>query len=212
MSAFTDKVASQCLEEFKRFKNGKGRENVDPFSGFVGEYWKIGLNNSNINGKTTFQDKNGKPFRPAWSAAFISFIMRKAGAGNAFFYHEGHIHYVVKAIRDAKAADAAAKFLGRDPSKHVPKVGDIINAGRGASKNATFANVLSKYGKKSVPDGNFMPSHSDIVTSVDPTKRQLTTIGGNVDVDTVGSKIWKLNADGTLVKGPSLICVIECLL
>ena len=119
---------------------------------------------------------------------------------------------MVKAIRDAKAADATAKFLGRDPSKHVPKVGDIISAGRGASKNVTFANVLSKYGKKPVPNGNFMPSHSDIVTSVDPNKKQLTTIGGNVDVDTVGSKTWKLNADGTLVKGPSLICVIECLL
>jgi hypothetical protein len=208
MSAFTDKVAGQCLEEFKRFKNGKGLENVDPFAGFVGEYWKIGVKNPNINGKTTFQSRKG-PFRPAWSSAFISFIMRQAGAGDAFFYHEAHIHYVVKAIRDANTPGTTAKFLGRDPTKHKPKVGDIINAGRSESKAVTFKNVLAKYGKKAVPDGNFMSSHSDIVVSVG--NGSLRTIGGNVE-DTVGEKIWKLNKDGTLAKGPSLICVIDCLL
>ena len=209
MSAFTDKVEAQCRVELKRFKNGKGRENIDPFSGFVGEYWKIGVKNPNINGKTTFQGKKG-PFRPAWSSAFVSFIMRTAGAGTAFFYHEAHIHYVVKAIRDAKTPGTMAKFLGRDPETFAPKVGDIINAGRAESKNVTFKDVLAKYGKKPVPDGNFMSSHSDIVVSVDG--KTLTTVGGNVEVDTVGEKTWKLNAAGTLVKGPSLICVIECLL
>lgn len=208
MSAFTDKVAKQCLEEFKRFKNGKGRENVDPFSDFVGEYWKIGLGNPNINGKTTFQTKKG-PVRPAWSSAFISFIMRQAGAGNAFVYSEAHIHYVVQALRDAKASGNPAKFLGRNPETHKPKVGDIINAGRAESKSVRFNNVLSKYGPKQVPKGNFMSTHSDIVVEVADGK--LFTIGGNVEVDTVGRKEWKLK-DGKLVKGPSLICVIECLL
>jgi hypothetical protein len=211
MSDFTDKVVKQCLNEFERFEEGKGRETKDPFAGFVGEYWSFGLKNKNIDGRTTFQDAKGKSFRPAWSAAFVSFIMRKAGAGDAFFYHEGHIHYVVKAIRDARTQGSTSKFLGRDPKKQVPKVGDLINAGRGAAKSVTFKDVLAKYGKDEVPKGNFMPSHTDIVISVDPGK-SLTTMGGNVDTDTVGEKTWKLNSDGTLVKGPSLICVIECLL
>ena len=167
MSAFTDKVASQCLTEFARFNNGKGKETKDPFAGFVGEYWSFGLNNHNIDGRTTFEDSNGKPFRPAWSAAFICFIMRKSGAGDAFFYDEGHIQYVVKAIRDAKVAGTTAKFLGRNPKTQVPKVGDLINAGRAEAKSVTFANVLSKYGTKPVPNGNFLPSHSDIVIAVD---------------------------------------------
>jgi hypothetical protein len=210
MSAFTDKVAQQCLTEFARFNNGTGKETKDPFAGFVGEYWKGGLKINNIDGRTTFHDDKGNPFRPAWSAAFISFIMRKSGAGDAFFYNEGHIHYVVKAIRDAKAG-TPAKFLGRDPRTQVPKVGDLINAGRGAAKGVTFATVLSKYGNKEVPNGNFLPSHSDIVIAVDANRKRLTTMGGNVD-DTVGKKTWDLKADGTLVKGKSLICVIECLL
>ena len=211
MSAFTDAVAKQCLDQFKRFNNGKGTETKDPFAGFVGEFWKQGLKINNIDGRTTFQDSSGNPFRPAWSAAFISFIMRTAGAGNAFFYSEAHIHYAVKAIRDAKAQDSTAKFLGRDPTTQAPKVGDLLTAGRGASKDVTFSNVLQKYGPKKVPLGNFMTTHSDIVIAVDPAKKQLTTIGGNVE-DAVGKKTWALKANGTLVKGPSLICVIECLL
>jgi hypothetical protein len=212
MSAFTDKVRENCLEEFKRFENGKGRETKDPFAGFVGEYWKTGLKINNIDGRTTFQDRNGQPFRPAWSAAFISFIMRKSGAGNAFFYSQAHIHYAVKAIRDAKVPDSKAKFLGRDPTTYAPKVGDLITAGRGATAGLTFSKVLQKYGAKDVPNGNFISTHSDIVVDVDHAKKRLTTIGGNVSVDTVGERILALKADGTLVKGPSFICVIECLL
>jgi len=41
MSAFSDKVVSQCLTEFARFKNGKGRETKEPFAGFVREYLGI---------------------------------------------------------------------------------------------------------------------------------------------------------------------------
>jgi hypothetical protein len=212
MSAFTDKVAAQCRTELARFKNGRGRETNDPFAGFVGEYWTIGVKNKNIDGRTTFQDGNGHPFRPAWSAAFISFIMRQSGAGTQFYYHEGHIHYVVKAIRDAKDANSTAKFLGRNPKTYAPKVGDVINAGRGTARAVTFSDVLTKYGRKDVDKGNFLPSHSDIVIDVDLANRQLITVGGNVEVDTVGKKTWTLKADGTLQKGPSLICVIECLL
>lgn len=212
MSAFTDKAAAQCLTEFKRFKNGKGKENEKPFSGFVGEYWSFGLNIKNIDGATTFQDAKGKPFRPAWSSAFISFVMRKSGAGKAFFYSEAHIHYVVKAIRDAKAGDGAAKFMGRDPTTYAPKVGDLINAGRGTSASVRFSNVLKKYGNEPAGKGNFMPTHSDIVVEVDKAGKKLVTVGGNVGVDTVGQKTWTLKKDGTLTKGSTLICVIETLL
>lgn len=211
MSAFTERVAAQCMIELGRFNNGRGRETRDPFAGFVGEYWETGLKKKNIDGRTTFQDNKGNPFRPAWSSAFISFIMRTSGAGSHFLYHEGHIHYVVKALRDARGR-ADARFIGRDPRVHVPKVGDLINGGRGVARNVTFANVLPKYGPRKVDQGNFLPTHSDIVVEINPAKRQLTTVGGNVEVDTVGLKTWDLKADGTLKKGASLICVIECLL
>lgn len=210
MTQFADKVVQQCLSEFNRFNKGKGRETKDPYAGYVGEYWAVGVKKNNIDGRTTFQ-QDGVPFRPAWSSAFISFVMRKCGADETFLYHEAHIHYVVKAIRDAKGGHSS-KFLGRDPASYVPKLGDIINGGRGKARTVTYSTVLTRYGRKAVGKGNFLPTHSDIVVEVDATKRELITIGGNVETDTVGKKIWKLKSDGTLAKGPPLICVIECLL
>jgi hypothetical protein len=207
MTAFTDKVSAQCWSEYKRFDNGKGRETDAPYAGYVGEYWSFGLKHKNIDGRTTF---NG--IRPPWSSAFICYIMRKSGAGSAFFYQEAHIHYVVKAIQDARQNPPTAKFLGRDPVSYAPKVGDLINEGRADAAQVTYKTVLKKYGTKAPPDGNFMPSHSDIVVAVDLPNRRLTTIGGNVGTDTVNTKSWALKADGTLAKGPTLICVVECLL
>lgn len=211
MSNFTTDIAARCQAELVRWNNGKGRETQDPFYLYVGEYWSFGVKNPNIDGRTVYQDKKGKTYRPAWSSAFVSYIYRKAGAGAEFYYKDAHIHYVVKAIRDA-AAGGTAKFLGRDPSASAPKVGDIINAHRGEGTMVTYQNVLSRYGKKVVPDGNFLPTHSDIVVGVDLANGLLRTIGGNVSIDTVGEKSWKLNANGTLKDGPKLICVVECLL
>jgi hypothetical protein len=212
MSAFTDDAVKQCKIEFKRFDEGKGRETKHPFSGFVGEYWKEGLKIKSIDGNTTFQDNKGNKFRPAWSSAFISFIMRKSGAGTKFLYSEAHVHYVVQAIRDAKDPNTKAKFLGRNPKLYAPKIGDIINEGRQDDKDVTFSSVLAKYGSKDAPDGRFIATHSDIVIAFDAANNSLTTIGGNVATDTVGDKTWQLKSDGTLKKGATLICVIECLL
>jgi hypothetical protein len=53
MSAFTNKVVSQCLTEFARFKNGKGWETKNPFAGFVREYWDFGLKKKGIDGRRT---------------------------------------------------------------------------------------------------------------------------------------------------------------
>jgi hypothetical protein len=210
MSAFTAEVAQRAMSELKRWNNGKGRETADPFCAYVGEYWSFGLKNAHINGRTTYQDKKGNTYRPAWSSAFISFIMKKSGAGSEFYYHEGHIHYVVKAMRDASAPQPTAKFLARDPTAYAPKVGDIINAGRGAAKSLRYGTVLNAYGGAVVPYGAFQPSHSDIVVAV--SKGKVVTIGGNVEPDTVGEKTWRLRPDGTLVKGGEIITVIECLL
>lgn len=211
MSTFTDQLVAQAEHEYEKFDLGKGRETDDPYCQYVGKYWSIGLKNPNIDGRTTYQDSKGKPFRPAWSAAFISFNIRCAGATESqFLFSEGHIHYVVDAIRDAKAENETVAYWGRDPKTYKPKVGDLINEGRDTAKNVTYATVLGKYGSASAPKGNFMPTHSDIVVAIDEAKGIVTTIGGNVSVDTVGKKEWQLDGSGLLVKKDKLICVLEC--
>jgi hypothetical protein len=70
--------------------------------------------------------------------------------------------------------------------------------------------VLKEYGNAVAPKGNFLPTHSDVVVSVDRAKGKLTTIGGNVSIDTVGLKKWEIDPSGLLKKRNELICVLEC--
>src|SRR5947209_19846827 len=63
----------------------------------VGEYWWLGLPLGEPDqGFTGIHDGNGRVFQPqedenyAWSAAFIDYVMRMAGAGNRFYYSPTH--------------------------------------------------------------------------------------------------------------------------
>jgi len=211
MSNFTVAVAKFVNEELERWGDGAGRETDAPYSSYVAEYWKVGLPIINRNGNTTEIGADGKSSRPPWSAAFVSYIMRKSGAGDEFLYSEAHGHYVIKAICAANTNPIIAKFIGHHPAKYKPKVGDLISAERGYARNYNFQSAQDNYGPKPVPRGHFF-SHSDIVVDVDAVARTLKTVGGNVTPDTVAKKTWRLKQDGTLVQGASLICVVECLL
>jgi hypothetical protein len=63
-------------------------------------------------------------FKTPWSAAFISFCMRKGGAGASFAYSGRHSVYISKAINDRGKENAA--FWGFRLSEYAPQVGDII--------------------------------------------------------------------------------------
>lgn len=211
MSGFTDNLIGQAMHEYERFLEGNGHETDDPFCGYVGKYWSVGLKISGIDGRTTYQDAKGKTYRPAWSAAFIGYVIRCAGATESqFLFSEAHVHYVVDAIRDTKANNTTVAYLGRDPRTYAPKVGDLINAGRGSAAGITYDTVLQAYGPEAAPKGNFLPSHSDVVVEVDPKKGRLITIGGNVSVDTVGRKVWQIDQQGRLAKAATLIAVLDC--
>ena len=72
----------------------------------VGEYWWLGLNRDAPEARWTGKhDGHGAIFPPeddgdfAWSAAFISYIMRISGAGPAFPYAADHAFYINAAKR-----------------------------------------------------------------------------------------------------------------
>src|SRR5580704_16169011 len=67
----------------------------------VGEYWFVGMNPGAPESRWTGKhDEYGREFSPendgnyAWSAAFISYVMRLAGAGNGFPYAPDHAVYI----------------------------------------------------------------------------------------------------------------------
>ncbi len=152
----------------------------------VGLYWWLGLNANTPESRWTGKhDSNGAPFPPdrdatyAWSAAFISYVMRMSGAGPVFPYAAAHADY----INAAKSGNAL--LHAERPTTYAPREGDLICAGRASARAITF---------DALPAPRF-PSHCDIVTHATPTL--LTVIGGNV-ADAVTARQIPIDANGLL--------------
>lgn len=143
----------------------------------VGEYWWVGLavdpsrrppREESWTGK---HDENGGLFpalddgRYAWSAAFISYVMRIAGAGPRFPYAANHATYV-----NAAAARQSPILEALPPDRYAPRAGDLICFGRMSARALKFADL---------PTASGWPGHCAIVVGIEPGR--LAVIGGNVD-------------------------------
>ena len=142
----------------------------------VGLYWWLGMNESNPTAAWTGEhDASGIIFAPdndgsfAWSAAFISFVMRMAGAGPAFPYSESHSVYINAAVEETQSHLGQYAIQAEPPNAYAPVVGDLICFGRNGAANLTYAQL---------PTGRFT-GHCGIVVA--KTTGQISIIGGNVE-------------------------------
>jgi Uncharacterized protein conserved in bacteria (DUF2272) len=155
----------------------------------VGLYWWLGLDPSWREAAWTgIHDENGQVFPAgrdgffAWSAAFISYVMRMAGAGSSFPYSATHADYIDAAARH----DPGVALTAERVEVYAPQRGDLICLWRG--RPVTFDQL---------PTDKF-PGHCDLVVDIKPG--QLDVIGGNVD-NAVAMKYIPVTADGHLA-GP----------
>ncbi|MCB8880457.1 DUF2272 domain-containing protein [Acidisoma cellulosilytica] len=142
----------------------------------VGLYWWLGMNESNPTSAWTGQhDASGVVFSPdvdgsfAWSAAFISFVMRMAGAGPSFPYAESHSVYINAAVEESLNQSGQYAIQAEAPNAYAPVVGDLICFGRNGAAALTYAQL---------PAGRYT-SHCGIVVAKAPD--QISIIGGNVE-------------------------------
>jgi hypothetical protein len=142
----------------------------------VGEYWFEGQDATDPSHAWTGKhDAKGREFPPAmgddyaWSAAFVSYVMRIAGAGKQFPYSPSHHVYIDIAARMTRGEPGAWAIRAADPALVAPAPGDLICAGRGAARFLRYTNL---------PAGRFT-GHCDIVT--EDTPLGWAVIGGNVD-------------------------------
>lgn len=145
----------------------------------VGEYWWIGMDPGMKEGSYTGKhNSNGTVFNfindgnYAWSAAFISYIMRIAGANDRFPYSPNHSTYI-----NAAASGTSPVLRGHDPATYAPKLGDMICTARGKNRNTIRFNTLpTTYG---------FPAHCGIVVmtnqNMQPFGKEISIIGGNVN-------------------------------
>ncbi|CAP54682.1 DUF2272 domain-containing protein [Gluconacetobacter diazotrophicus] len=160
----------------------------------VGEYWWIGQDPGETEvGWTGKHAADGQITDfvhdgfYAWSAAFISYVMRVAGANDRFAYSPNHSTYI-----NAAAAGTESGVRAQDPAVYAPALGDLICVGRGASKRVRFADLPTQYG---------FPAHCGFVVATGqngpPFGRQISIIGGNVD-DAVTLTHVPVGPDGKL--------------
>ena len=143
----------------------------------VGEYWWEGMNTGEPDAAWTGKhDARGQVFPVArngdyaWSAAFISYVMRIAGAGPAFPYAPDHATYINYAARAALGKIRDPLLIAENPATYAPRLGDLACIGRGKARGLTFAALPTTY--------NF-PAHCGIITGGGPG--DVDIIGGNVD-------------------------------
>jgi hypothetical protein len=160
----------------------------------VGEYWWLGQNATEPDAAWTGKhDAHGQEFPAdqdgdyAWSAAFISYVMRIAGAGTRFPYSPTHATYIDIARDMSLGRTSGWVVWAEPPDGYAPVAGDLICTGRGSADNLRFGDL---------PAPRF-PGHCDIV--VDTSGGQLSVIGGNVD-DAVTMKHVPVTANGQLAE------------
>jgi len=163
----------------------------------VGEYWWLGMNAGSPEAAWTGEhDAQGNIFPAnvdgdyAWSAAFVSYVMRMAGAVGGFPYSASHSTYINIAKQMALHQTSGWIITAERPDTYAPVPGDLICLGRGSARSLTYDDL---------PAGAF-PGHCDIVVDAQ-TPGMISVIGGNVDDAVTMKHVPVTAADGKLA-GP----------
>lgn len=209
--SFQSELVTACKAELIRFD---GRDETDPtVFDILMEYWMEGAGFSKPAARKAIRK------RTAWSAAFISFVVKKAlkesRSRAAFAFNGSHSVYIGAAIRNDFNAARPPAFFGVPPrgvGAEKVQVGDIFGATRALSIPDYEAALRAARNK----DTYF--SHCDVAIEVGGGT--VTSIGGNVS-NSVTQRTVALDNDGFLpvrpfkkddagqvVSGP-FICVIK---
>jgi hypothetical protein len=167
----------------------------------VGEYWWLGLNASSAEAAWTGKhDGHGAVFSPdidgdyAWSAAFISYVMRIAGAGPRFPYSADHADYINAARRFSLGQETTWVIAAERVQDYAPRPGDLICFGRGKAKGLRYEDL---------PTADLFPSHCDIVVDT-MVPGEIAVIGGNVE-DSVTMNHVPVAQDGKLATSAGIV-------
>jgi hypothetical protein len=183
-------IVATAARELARWNVGGRRRETDPrMTPALADYWRTGAGVA-----VTDRDLRSPQFQNShpWSAAFISWVMRKAGAGRAFAYSASHATYVAAAKRN-RLTNNGNPFRAYRVSEARPQVGDLVCKSR-AGSGATYDNIRPG-----------MATHCDIVLAVGP--RSIRVVGGNVD-NSVADRSVPLTADGRLAP-PEYFAVVK---
>lgn len=130
----------------------------------------------------------------AWSAVFVSYVMRTAGIDRDDFpWDAGHRNNIDALIERYNRYGAAAAFTPYDLENYAPRPGDLICADRSRPVEARITTVA----ERAAESGQSRGMHCDIVTVVQAGR--IGAIGGNV-ADSVSRSWFPTDAYGRLLR------------
>ncbi len=184
-----------ALDEWLRFEKGRADEKADPYYRYVREMWAaIG---EPYDGRSLYPDGKEVP----WSAAFVSWVVRKAGPAYADFqFASSHSVFVNNAIKARVIGRTDKPFWGYRIDEAKPEIGDIIQRNRGTgSFTYSYAENHTNY-----------TSHSDFVVEVKPDV--VRVLGGNIS-NTVSMRgdlqEYRLDANGFIAGSQRVIALLK---
>lgn len=173
ISNLSKKAIDLAKSEFDSWNtnNVKSKEGDSSMYDNIKKYWN--------EGTETFWSKT-KMINEAWSAAFISYVMKKSGAGKDFKYSNSHSVYIQDAINNRKNKNKNP-FKGYKPNEVFIEKGDLMCYARqgGVDYDTTGAYA----------------SHCDLVIDVKDNKA--IGIGGNVS-NSVSKTIVDLDSENKI--------------
>ncbi|MBK8903634.1 MAG: DUF2272 domain-containing protein [Anaerolineaceae bacterium] len=156
MQALRNNIVKMALQEWERWQRGRIKEDNPQIRSILEGYWRKGAG---------WLPKETRWWSTVpWSAAFISWVMRHAGAGQDFRYSGAHAVYIA-AARDNRLANNSNPFKAYRISEAAPQLGDLVCRRR--QSGVTYDNVRRGH-----------LTHCDVVTAVKAGR--VLTIGGNV--------------------------------
>jgi hypothetical protein len=155
-SSFKKKLIDLTNAEFNKWnKNGvKIKEGANDTIMDLRNYWKTGAG--------IIKDDNYY-INNAWSASFISYLMKIAGAESDFKYSSSHSVYIRDAIKNRKENNSK-KFKAYKPNEVNVQVGDLVCYPRQSGINYDTTSAYK--------------SHCDLIISAD--QNNAVGVGGNV--------------------------------
>jgi hypothetical protein len=168
ISSFKTSLISNANNEWAAWNNeGKIKEGDPRTMDRLRRYWREG-------GGQNWSDK--RMTDEAWSAVFISWLMKISGAGNDFKYNASHSKYIRASITNRKDNNTNP-FKGYKPEEVEVEEGDLVCYARQSGVGYDTTNSYA--------------SHCDLVTNINGDAE---SIGGNVS-NSVTKTIVPLTAD-----------------
>lgn len=181
-----DRLIEAAGKEYKEFHFGKRNETHPDSKPRINAYWQA-------------VPLSPEPVSVAWSAVFISFIVRQASLSKSFKFSQRHTTYFSDSKKALLNQDMSSAYWAVRLNDRVLEVGDLVGYYRTGGDCGSTVRTYDDL------PGDFC-AHSDVVISI--RNGVAFTIGGNVS-QTVKVKEVPLTAGGKVAAGNQRIVVMK---